>query len=182
MFFIKNAFHDHFGNPRIIKCTSGMQLNWSFLFCLTINWWWKWFKRSVQEKQFCWHNLSHSAWSWQWGANNLDKTESLWKVCMCGVSPQQWASTQITLFERILQSAWLDAVMIPFIRSEWILVYSNTSLEGVEQTNKSPKKTEMLSPMRYQCLVLKNSRLTSQKRSFFLDWWQGGREDKRERV
>ena len=29
---------------------------------------------------------------------------------MCGVSTQQWPSTQICLFERTCQSAWLDAV------------------------------------------------------------------------
>ena len=34
-----------------------------------------------------------------------------------------WPSTQITLFERTRQSAWLDAVTTPLIRSEWILVY-----------------------------------------------------------
>jgi len=74
-------------------------------------------------KRFCWHDLSHSAWLWQWGANNLDKTESPPKVCMCGVSTQQWPSTQIALFERTRQSAWPDAVTTPLTRSEWILVY-----------------------------------------------------------
>jgi len=96
---------------------------WSFLFCHAIHWWWEWVLKRVWEKRFCSHNFSHSAWLWQWGANNLDKTESPSKVCMCGVSTQQWPSTQITLFERTRQSAWLDAVKIPLTRSERILVY-----------------------------------------------------------
>ena len=58
---------------------------------------------------------------------NLDKTKSPSKVSMCGVSIQQWPNTQITLFERTSQSAWLDAVTTPLIRSEWILLYKNTS-------------------------------------------------------
>jgi len=40
----------------------------------------------VEEKRFYRHNLSHSAWPWRRRANNLDKTESLSKVCMCWVS------------------------------------------------------------------------------------------------
>jgi len=35
--------------------------------------------------------------------------ESHSEVCMCGMLTQQWPSTQITLFERTRQSAWLDA-------------------------------------------------------------------------
>jgi len=58
---------------------------------------------------------------------------------MCGMSFQQWSSTQITLFERTRQSAWLDAVTTLLTRSERILVYYNTSLEGVEQPKKWPK-------------------------------------------
>jgi len=68
-------------------------------------------------------NDPHSAWPWQWRANNLNKTESPSKICMCGVSTQQLQSTQITLFEMTRQSAWLDAVMIPLTTSKWILVY-----------------------------------------------------------
>jgi len=40
----------------------------------------------------------------------------------------------------------------------------------------------MLSPMRYQCDVLKISRLTPQKRSYCLHWMEGGKEDKKEGV
>jgi len=109
MILIKNLLLKH----------SGMHLIWSSLFCLPIHWWWTWFKRSVYEKRFWWHNLGHSARPWQQTANNLDKIESSPKVCMCGVPTQQWQSTQIILFERTRQSAWLDAVT----RSEWILVY-----------------------------------------------------------
>ena len=59
----------------------------------------------------------------QCGANDFDKPESLSKTFICGVSTQQWPSTQITLFVKTRQSAWLDAVMIPLTRSKWILVY-----------------------------------------------------------
>jgi len=72
---------------------------------------------TVEEKCFYWHNPSHSAWPWRWRANFFEQTEreSHSEVCMCGVSTQQWASTQITLFdsERTHQSAWLDAVTTP---------------------------------------------------------------------
>jgi len=52
---------------------------------------------TVESKQFWKNRESHS------------------EVCMCGVSTQQWASTQITLFdsERTRQSVWLDAVTTP---------------------------------------------------------------------
>ena len=72
---------------------------------------------------------------------NLDKTEFSSKVCMRGLSNQQWPSTQITLFERTRQNAWPDAVTTPLTRSEWILVYLNASLEGYEQPNKTWKKS-----------------------------------------
>jgi len=47
------------------------------------------------------------------------ESKQLWKnrqshseVRMCGMSNQQWPSTEITLIERKRQSAWLDAVTI----------------------------------------------------------------------
>ena len=62
---------------------------------------------------------------------------------MFGVSTQQWPSTEIILFERTSQSAWLEAVTTPLTKSDWILVYLNNSfLEGVEQRNRWPKKPE----------------------------------------
>jgi len=86
------------------------------------------------------HNLSHSACPWQWGANNLDATESPWKICMRGVSTQQWPSTQITFCERTRQSAWLDAVTIPLTRSKRILVYWNASFVGRSSATKKIAK------------------------------------------
>ena len=72
MFLIKNLLLNH----------SGMRLTLSFLFCLPIHWWWKWYQRSVWEKCFCWHNLNHSAWPWQWRANKLSniKDMNVWGV------------------------------------------------------------------------------------------------------
>ena len=40
---------------------------------------------------------------------NWKNRQSHKEVCMCGMSAQQWPSTQITLFERTRHSAWLDA-------------------------------------------------------------------------
>jgi len=57
-----------------------------------------------------------------------------------------WPSTQITLFERTRQSAWLDAVTTPLIRSEWILVYC-----GWRRKKKPPvfKTVELIRAQRF---------------------------------
>jgi len=103
------------------------------------------------EKRFRWHNLSLGRRDPDGGeqTTNLYKTESPSKVFMCGVSTQQWPSSQITLYEKTRQSAWLDAVTTPLTRRDWILVYWNTSLEGVEQSKNGQRNPEMLSPTRY---------------------------------
>jgi len=77
------------------------------------------------EKCFRWHNPSLGRRDRNGGeqTTNVDKTVSPLKVFMCGVSNQKWLSNQITMFERTCQSAWLDAVMTPLTRSEWILPY-----------------------------------------------------------
>jgi len=77
------------------------------------------------DKRFRWHNPSLGRRDCDGGEQrtNLDKTECLSKVFMCGVSAQHWPSTQITLFERTRQSAWLNAVTTPLTRSDWFLVY-----------------------------------------------------------
>ena len=61
-----------------------------------------------------------------------------------------WPSTQITLFERTRQIAWLDAVTKPLIKSEWILVYEYTSCwrESSNQTYR-PTNPKMHSLTRY---------------------------------
>jgi len=80
---------------------------------------------NVFERSFRWHNPSLGRRDRDSGeqTTNLEKTEWPWKVFMCGVSTQQWPSTQINLLERTHQSAWLDAVTTPLTGSEWILVY-----------------------------------------------------------
>jgi len=77
------------------------------------------------EKRFCWHNPSLGRRDPDGGeqTTNLDKTEFPSKVFMCGVSTQQWPSSQITLYEKTRQSAWLDAVTTLLTRRDWILVY-----------------------------------------------------------
>jgi len=109
-----------------------------FIICLPILWWWKRFLWSVEEKRFCWHNLSHSAWPWQWGANKLGKTELPSKVCMCGVSAQQWPSTWICLKGHVRAP---DSTLWRHRLQEAIeFLYTKTPLlEGVEQPKQSPK-------------------------------------------
>jgi len=98
--------------------------------------------KTVEEKRFYWHNLSHSAWPWWWRENICVKKKQRVsiKVCMCGVSTQQWPSTQITLFERTRQKAWLDDLTLwrhHLTRSEWILVYHDAFFfEKDQQPNK----------------------------------------------
>jgi len=96
------------------------------------------------EKRFRWHNPSLSRRDRGGGkpTTSLDKTESLSKVFMCGVSTQKWPSSQITMFQRTRQSAWFDAVTTPLTRSEWILVYCNTSFWRELRNQKYRHKTE----------------------------------------
>ena len=89
-----------------------------------------------RQGSLCWvqaeHNARLSAWiapafisklQWKTRRKQIQKNKESYseaRVCMCGVSTQQWPSTQITLFERKRQSAaaWpqlplLDAVTTP---------------------------------------------------------------------
>ena len=130
MIFIKLLLLHHYG----------IQSIWSFLFCLPIYWWWKLFNRSVYEKHFYWHNLSHSAWPWQWRANNLGKTESPSKVWMWGVNSivtkhldyLVWKDT----WDRVTRRC--DDTVDKKRVNSCVLKYN--FLEGVEQPLKWPKK------------------------------------------
>jgi len=93
---------------------------------------------TVEETRFYW-NPSHSAWPWLWRANR----ESHSKMWMWWVSTQQRPSTQITLFERTRQSAWLDAVKTPIDRKR-----VNSCFWGSSSTNRQ-KTLGMLSSTRY---------------------------------
>jgi len=55
----------------------------------------------------------------QFITNNVQQGECLTQRLQIWI----WPNSQITLFERTRESAWLDAVTAPLIRSEWILVY-----------------------------------------------------------
>jgi len=104
------------------------------------------------EKRFRWHNpsLGRRDRDGREQTTSLDKTESLSKVFMCGVSTQKWPSNQITMFERTRQSAWFDAVTTPLTRSEWILLYWNTFFwRELSNQKYRQKNTEGLSPTRY---------------------------------
>ena len=104
------------------------------------------------EKRFHWHNPSLGRRDRDGGGQtiSLEKTESPSKVFMCGVSTQRWPRNQITMFERTFQSVWFDAVTTPLTRSEWTLVYLNTSFWRELSNQKYRQKTpKMLSPTRY---------------------------------
>jgi hypothetical protein len=94
MFFIENLLLNH----------SGMHFIWSFLFCLPVHWWWKWFNFQywvISTTQFVPNSnyesvmsnyrtlITKVSWPWRWRANNLDKSESPSKIFVCGVSIQQ---------------------------------------------------------------------------------------------
>ena len=93
------------------------------------------------KKCFRWHNSSLGRHDRDGGeqTTSLHKTGSPSKVFMCGMSTQKWPSNQITMFERTRQSAWFDAVTTPLTRSEWTLVYKNTSFwRKLKKSSKNP--------------------------------------------
>jgi len=71
---------------------------------------------TVEKKRFYWHNppgrvTLHDRDGGE--LNSFKNRESDSEVCKCGMSTQEWPSTQIPLFERTRQSAWLDAETTP---------------------------------------------------------------------
>jgi len=77
----------------------------------------------------------------QFSRNDVQQGECLtW-----GLQILTWPSTQITLFGTTRQSAWLDAVTTPLTRSEWTLVYYNTSFGGSWATKNIVKITRKCS-------------------------------------
>ena len=79
------------------------------------------------------------------------ESKQLWKnreshseVCMCTVSTQQWPSTQVTLFERTRQSAWLDTVTTLVDKKRVnSCVVKHLSFGGNSATTKTAKKTHL---------------------------------------
>jgi len=119
---------------------------------------------------------------------NLDNTASPSKVCMCGVWTQKWPSTQITLFERTRQSAWLDAVTRHWQESSEILSIKTPLFlfEGVEQPKKSPQKlgnalSDALIMSCFKNLVAsaaKKKRYSAVFRIRAFSWWIDGRSQR----
>jgi len=77
----------------------------------------------------------------------LVESKQLWKnkesrsdVCMCGVSTQQWPSTQIALLKRTPRSERLDAVATS-VDKEWVnsCALKDLLFEEDQQSKKSPK-------------------------------------------
>jgi len=114
-------------------------LIWNFLFYLPIQLWWNESRDVFKKGASVDTILSHSDWPWQCEPNNLDKPDSPSKVCMCGMSTQQWPSIQITLFERTRQSAWLDAWRYRWQEASDFLCTKIPLLEGVEQRKNRGK-------------------------------------------
>ena len=92
------------------------------------------------------------------GVTMTVESKQLWKnreshsqVCMCGMSTQQWPSPQITLFERKLQSAWLDTETTPVDKKHVnSCVLKHLLLWGSSATKKNCQISPiMLSPTRY---------------------------------
>ena len=74
---------------------------------------------------------------------DLDKTESLWKVCMCGVSAPQWSSTQITLFERTLLGAWPTLWRHHWQEVSEFLCTKAPLVGGSQATQPNPRKCSL---------------------------------------
>ena len=114
--------------------------------------WWI-LKEMFEEKCFYWHNTRHSAWPRRWRADNFENKESLTQMCLCvitcGVSTQQWPSTQITLFARTRQSAWLYAVTTSVDEKQVnSCVLKHLFFWGSSATKEFAKKTQKCS---FQC-------------------------------
>jgi len=63
----------------------------------------------------------------------LKNRKSPLEVCMCGVSSQQWPSTQILCLKGRVRTQGSTMWWHQLPKSNWILVYWNTSFEGVQQ-------------------------------------------------
>jgi len=90
----------------------------------------------------------------------LENRKSPSDLCMCEVLNQQWPSTQIVLLkhERTRQSAQLDVLRDQLTRSEWILVYWNTSfLQEFWNQYHRQNPSKMLLSTRPSCDVFKIS-------------------------
>jgi len=91
----------------------------------------------VDRDRDCW-TKAH-LWTW-FGLLGVIVTVESNQLCMCEVWTRERPSTQIILFERIRQSAWLDAMTTQLTRHEWILAYQNTFFFGwTLATKKLPK-------------------------------------------
>jgi len=156
---------------------------WRFLFCLSIH---CWCKNSNSNTEWSWkHNLYQTVIEKVSSNNPFVKSNLLrYKSHNTILIPKHfirnnvqqgecltqslhmwtWPSTQITLYERTRQSAWLDAVTTPLIRSEWILVYQTNTFWMDLSTKNVAKKNRKCSLRRNTCQVFKIWMLTPQKK------------------
>jgi len=121
----------------------------SVLFCLLLQWWWKWFGENDSNSNAEWserynlyqtvpEKMSHnkpfvksSLLPVRYKSHNtisipkqfIRNTAQQGKCLTQSLQILDRPSTQITLFQRTRQSAWLDAVTTLLTRSEWILVH-----------------------------------------------------------
>jgi len=106
------------------------------------------FNRNYLREALLYNSTHDSAWPWRWRANNKlgQNRVSLKDIFMCGVSTQEWPSTQTTLIERTRQSAWLDTVT-SFTRRSELLCTKPPFFEGWRELSnqKNHPKTQKCS-------------------------------------
>ena len=121
---------------------------------------------TVWLKRFYWQSLSDLAWPWRWRANSFAKTESLLHRCVCvGCQLNSDQALRLLCLKGHVRARGSMLWRHQWTTSEWILVYSNTSLRESSNQNKCPKTREKLSPTRNQCHVVKFSRMAPQNQN-----------------
>jgi len=84
--------------------------------------------KSVEQERFYWNNPSHSVWPWWWRSNGFEKTESLTQRCVCvGCLLNSDQAHRLLCLKEYVRVSDLTLPRQQLTRSEWILVYLNTS-------------------------------------------------------
>jgi len=101
---------------------------------------------TVEEKRFYLNNLSHSAWPWLWRINYFEKqTVSFRDVYVWGVNSTVTKHSDYFVWKDVTargSTLWWHQLT----RSDWILVYENTSFfDGVQVQKNSQNPRNALS-------------------------------------
>ena len=94
-------------------------------------------------------------------------------MCICGLSTQQWPSTQITLFERTRKSMWLDDVTTPVDKKRISSCVWKHLLEGVQPPKIIAKElgNSVSDALRPPVSCFQNSEAGNMKPLFALFYW-----------